>query len=90
MGDIGYVWKSVEYVLTPEDSATVNVVRNAWWVVNKDGDVLFYFYERRDWSGRPQMNRDRAIARRAILHHPEARDVVQIPLAFYPIDVRDY
>lgn len=89
MGDRGFEWKSIEYVLTPEEG-TVNVTRNWWWAVNKDGDVLFWYGHQKGDVGTPQANRDERIVRRLASRNPEVTDVIQIPLAFYPVNLGDY
>ena len=89
MGDRGFEWKSVEYVLTPEDGQTVNVVRDGWWVTRNNGsDVLFWYGYGKGDVGTPQMNRNKRIAQ--MVRHPEATEVTCIPLAFYPVDLGDY
>jgi hypothetical protein len=88
MADRGFEWKPIEYITEPKDGLWVCVVRNGWWVVNKDGDVLFWYGHGKGDVGTPQMNRDKRIAQ--TVRHPEATDVVQIPLAFYTVSIGDY
>lgn len=91
MGDRGFEWKSVEYVLTPEDGATVNVVRDGWWVTRHGGtDVLFWYGHREGDVGSPQMNRDKKIAEIVAARLATPAELTQIPLAFYPVALGDY
>lgn len=80
----GLQWFPVEHVTDPRGTH-VQVLRDYWWVVNDAGEVALF-------QGRkPQANRDYSIVQRGILPNIRgAVGIVQIPLAFAPIDVGDY
>lgn len=88
MGDRGFQWLPKEYVTEPQDSTTVVVVRNGWWATNEKGEVLFYFNNHN--VGSPQMNINETVARRLTHRIHGSTGLMQIPLAFYPVDVRNY
>lgn len=83
--------KTPKFVKTPvseiqavKSTGNYTVILDNWWIVTPEGEVLLY----RGVS--PQANRNKVIAEsvRAKLY-PEC-SLLQIPMAYVPLDVRDY
>lgn len=68
--------------------AYVQVIRNAWWVV--DGDGWIALYRSKSGSLHPQCNMDPRIAEGLVDSVPGAVGVKRIPLALAPIRWEDY
>lgn len=88
MGDAGFIWKPETYVTEPKAFDTVQVRRDAWWLTNENGDVCFYV-DHRGYEA-PQMNASRGLAERFSKRTEGCTGIKQIPVAFLPIDPRDY
>lgn len=80
-------WHPKSKVTEPRNHSIVQVYRDFWWVVDKDGNIAL-------WEGRaPQCNPSRELA--DILLKSTASKfggvaLEQIPLAFVEVDVRDF
>ena len=59
---------------------------NRWWVVDKDGNLLFY-----KSMHSPQCNPNPSIVRAALLEpHMPGASVVQVPMVCVPVKPSDY
>lgn len=62
-------------------SGMFEIVINAWWCVDADGNPLFY-----SKNNYPQYNENQSIAERLSRGH----DVKQLPIVYVPIRIQDY
>lgn len=67
----------------------VRIVRDCWWVCLKgDPDALLFYQPKRGAKfGYPQCNKAKSLAASLA---PKNTDVVFVPLAFVPVDLKDY
>lgn len=81
-----FEWKPRSFVTDPP-GPYVQVIRDAWWLVNESGDVLFY-----KAGGRlfPQCNSNELIVLKMAVKNPLTPVLERIPLAFVPIELEDF
>lgn len=90
-----YVWKTVEEISTPRPGPH-DIALDWWWPVDAEGRVAFYnplnrhTGQRQRTYGSPQGNKDEKVSRLLSRHDPWAVDVIQIPIAYIPIDTREF
>lgn len=80
-----------EQLTTPRGMTYVQVIEDAWWPHDSDGN--FYFYRQRPSSRHvaPQCNHYEQIARSVGEKYvPGYAGVKQIPIAFVPINPSDF
>jgi hypothetical protein len=93
-----YTWMTQEEISKPTSRGLHDVILNAWWPIDKDGRVAFYnprnprTGRRHRQAGSPQCNENRVISEKVA--QSCAPDVfvgmVQIPVAIWKVDPRDY
>lgn len=81
-------WSTVplSQLATPPKSGLYSVKVNEWFAVDEKGDALMY-------KGKtPQCNPDKRVVEAVYGNGkcPMCHGVVQVPLAMFPIDIKDY
>lgn len=80
----GWTSKPISELLTPPKSGLYSVKVKEWWLVDKNGNVLFY-------KGKtPQCNRDKRVVEHVYRDSSFYGGVVQLDIAMFPVDIKDY
>jgi hypothetical protein len=85
-------WQKVPMAnLTEAKTGLYMVYANYWWVVTKEGELVFYkFGNSRKAYGAPQCNAKKEIVEKIGLNYDFEFDAMQLPAVFIPINPSDY